>query len=364
MRLLEAFISRNREPYPPGPLPKFLIGNILDMPSVDSPREFVKWEKSYNIPLLHAEVFGTHILIVNSIEDAIALFERPERASIYSDRPDLPILDLIGTEKNIGLMRYGEKWRSHRRVSHQNFNIHAATQYEPIQTRKVRDLLQKVLDRPDKFSEHNKWFSTAVTMSAMYGYEVKSVDDPCVALADEALRLIAQLIHPGGSLINHIPALRHIPEWFPGAYSRKLAARTKLLNEQVWRLPVEYVKKSLDEGTSTPSLVANFYEKKLAYGASEEEEVAMAAITYAFVYLMTIHPDIQQRARDEIENVIGATHRLPTLVDRKSLPYVEAIYREVLRLYPPLPLGLPRTTTEDNHYKGYYIPKGKKIFVL
>lgn len=55
---------------------------------------------------------------------------------------------------------------------------------------------------------------------------------------------------------------------------------------------------------------------------------------------MCQNPDIQAKGRDEIERVIG-TDRLPTFEDRQSLPYVEAIYREVMRLHPALPLGTP-----------------------
>lgn len=69
---------------------------------------------------------------------------------------------------------------------------------------------------------------------------------------------------------------------------------------------------------------------------------------------MCIHPEIQQKAQ-ELDRVIGK--RLPTFEDRNSLPYVEAIYREVLRWNSPLLLGIPHYSSEDDHYKGYFIPK-------
>jgi len=40
------------------------------------------------------------------------------------------------------------------------------------------------------------------------------------------------------------------------------------------------------------------------------------------------------------------------------MPYLEAIYREVLRSRPPAQLGVPHSLVEDDHYKGYFIPKG------
>jgi len=42
-------LKRNaRLQYPPGPKPKFLIGNALDFPKSDSARVFAEWGKNYN----------------------------------------------------------------------------------------------------------------------------------------------------------------------------------------------------------------------------------------------------------------------------------------------------------------------------
>jgi cytochrome P450 len=82
--------------------------------------------------------------------------------------------------------------------------------------------------------------------------------------------------------------------------------------------------------------------------------------TTSFIYLMAVNPDIQCIAQREIDCVIGE-NRLPTFDDRASLPYIEAIYRELLRFAPPVPLCIPHSTTEDDHYKGYFIPKGNFI---
>ena len=39
-------------PYPPGPKPKFLIGNALDLPKGGAGRVFAKWGKKYNSMIL------------------------------------------------------------------------------------------------------------------------------------------------------------------------------------------------------------------------------------------------------------------------------------------------------------------------
>lgn len=77
----------------------------------------------------------------------------------------------------------------------------------------------------------------------------------------------------------------------------------------------------------------------------------------AFYVAMRQNPDIQDKAYREIMSVVGS-ERLPGLSDRAALPYVEALYREVFRWMPPVPFSLPHSSTADDIYKGYFIPKG------
>ena len=53
---------------------------------------------------------------------------------------------------------------------------------------------------------------------------------------------------------------------------------------------------------------------------------------------MMVYPEVQRRAQEEIDRVIGSD-RLPTFADRGSLPYVEAVAKELLRWNPVTPLG-------------------------
>ena len=59
---------------------------------------------------------------------------------------------------------------------------------------------------------------------------------------------------------------------------------------------------------------------------------------YTFILAMTLYPDVQARARAEINQVVRHDI-MPSIDDRPSLPYLDAIFREVLRWCPPLPLG-------------------------
>lgn len=53
---------------------------------------------------------------------------------------------------------------------------------------------------------------------------------------------------------------------------------------------------------------------------------------------MVLHPEIQAKAQDEIDRVLGG-HRLPDFDDRPNLPYIEAVFLETLRWRPVVPSG-------------------------
>ena len=93
-----------------------------------------------------------------------------------------------------------------------------------------------------------------------------------------------------------------------------------------------------------------------------------------FVLAMILFPEAQARAQAEIDNIIG-NGRLPNFEDRDSLPYIEALLREVLRWHGPAPLGkftcqlwvldlgvshigVPHACVDEDVYNGFYIPKG------
>ena len=58
---------------------------------------------------------------------------------------------------------------------------------------------------------------------------------------------------------------------------------------------------------------------------------------------MLLYPEVQAKAQAEIDSVIG-NGRLPNFDDRASLPYVDAILRELVRWNPVVPLGKLRET--------------------
>lgn len=77
-----------------------------------------------------------------------------------------------------------------------------------------------------------------------------------------------------------------------------------------------------------------------------------------FIYAMAKYPNVQKKAQEELDRVVG-TDRLVSYHDEASLPYIQAVCREIFRWRPVVPLGLFHAAIGEDVYNGYYIPAGK-----
>jgi cytochrome P450 len=88
-------------------------------------------------------------------------------------------------------------------------------------------------------------------------------------------------------------------------------------------------------------------------------ETTAATLTWAF-YLLSEHPEIEERLRAEIESVLNG--HSPTFADLPKLVYTQQVISEVLRLYPAAYL-FAREAIVDDVLDGYPIPANTLIFI-
>ena len=81
-----------------------------------------------------------------------------------------------------------------------------------------------------------------------------------------------------------------------------------------------------------------------------------------FFIAMAMYPEAQRQAQVELDAVVGA-ERLPAFSDRPSLPYINALVKEVFRRHSGTPIGIPHRVVADDEYNGYLIPAGASVFV-
>ncbi|VAI32444.1 unnamed protein product [Triticum turgidum subsp. durum] len=74
-------------------------------------------------------------------------------------------------------------------------------------------------------------------------------------------------------------------------------------------------------------------------------------------------PEVLAKATEELDRVVGRG-RWVTEKDMPSLPYVDAIVKETMRLHPVAPMLVPRLSREDTSINGYDIPAGTRVLVM
>ena len=57
----------------------------------------------------------------------------------------------------------------------------------------------------------------STTLSMTYSINVRPYNDPYIKIVEEAMEAISGLLNPGSYIVDIIPILKYVPEWFPGA---------------------------------------------------------------------------------------------------------------------------------------------------
>ncbi|KAJ1310605.1 hypothetical protein OPQ81_009136 [Rhizoctonia solani] len=352
------------------------------MPQIDQHLGFMQLGKQLKTNIFSLSVLGRTMIILNSVEDATKLLQN--RSGVYSDRPNSPMLtepSLLDAARFTSIARYDDYWRKSRRVIHPWLHKQAIESFNHSQQHQTRLLLQRLLLWDEISSEilyHEAFTALSGTLlRSIYGYQIHSADDPLLKGAIQLVHNLSYAIMPTNFLINVFPSLRYVPTWFPGAGWRRVAQKMREQKEKTMMGLFNKTKDDVASGNYEPSIVASWLTNTENLALSPEEidshlsYVAMTlylggAETTSNVFLifaiaMMLHPEIQQKAQAELDNLIGYS-RLPLMEDRHQLPYVNRLIQELLRWCPVLPTGVPHATTDDDIYQGFRIPKGAIVF--
>ncbi|KAH7337396.1 cytochrome P450 [Rhizoctonia solani] len=372
--------SSKQRPFPPGPPSYPIIGQLLSIPQVTGGPEFAEPSAKLKSDIVSFTTFGTTIVVLNSAEVTRDLLDK--RQNIYSGRFCPPMIvspKLMDMQGFMVFLDNNELWRRHRRALSTRLNKQSALDFRPQQETQARALLQRLLRSCSTIESSEDlllefyWTVSGMFLDSVYGYELQSFDDPFftdnITLNDH----LGKAAMPSVFLVNTIPWLAHIPEWFPGAGWKKVAREWREQKNRCMNNVFYWAKQRVVEGVDDRSIIASTLKEARQMGENEDEADEFAknlgtALLIAgtetstltlvwFVLAMALYPEVQTKAQQEIDAVVGS-NRLPTFSDRPKLPYIERLLLEVLRWQPGIPLGAPHVCTEDNEYRGYLIPKG------
>ncbi|KAJ5297431.1 hypothetical protein N7508_007680 [Penicillium antarcticum] len=362
---------RKSQRLPPGPAPMPIVGNVKDLPP-SGKQDWVHWLKhkcTYG-PISSITVLGQTIVIVNNSKIALDLLTK--RSSIYSSRPRMTFAsEMVGWENGLAFqgIRPCKKWKPADFFS----ACCKILQIFCSMSKRVFHPESKLLYDRSPDTDHSE--AGAVILNIAYGYRVEPFGrDHLVHITNEALDEFGKATVPGAWLVDIIPALKYVPSWFPGAGFKRTA---KLWREHLVGIadrPYEFVKQQIESGKYTPSYLGDMLKDGFPEPGSEKELVAKwtSASLYTggadttvssincFFLAMALFPDVQRKAQEEIERVVGQ-NRLPNVTDRANLPYINAVVKEVLRWHPVAPMGLPHMSSVDDNYDNYFIPKDSII---
>ncbi|KAJ6779202.1 cytochrome P450 [Mycena vulgaris] len=359
-----------KPPLPPGPRRLPFVGNILDIPSRNIWLKFAQLGDIWAGDISSLTVFGQTMVIVNSLDVAEDLLDA--RGANFSDRPVIPMGGEMAGFNNVGaLAQYGDRVRTERKFFHQLFGGHATiNQFVPLLSAEIHKLLQQLVLNPDEVAGEIARTTGAITLRIAYGYQILDAPqkDPYMEMFTTSMDNFCRSTSPGAFMVDIVPAR--------GGFHTTARGWAKQVHGTM-DTAYEYVKKNMAAGTAEKSFVSSLLEEQrhddyaikwaagsIQTGGSE----TTAAQLKAFFLAMSLYPDVQTAAQDELDAVIG-TDRLAGIPDRSQLPYLDALCKEILRWHTAALTAVPHRTRQDciyergQNYQPLLIPKDSLVIL-
>lgn len=202
----------------------------------------------------------------------------------------------------------------------------------------------------------------SIVAKTLFSADVQSEASEIGAAMTTVLEMFRLLLMPFSEYMEKLP----LP------YVRRFEKARARLDSTIYGLIRERRKSGQDAGDLLSMLLFAQDEEKDGGGMTDQQvrdealtlflaghETTANALTWTW-YLLSQHPEIEQRLHGEIDEVLGG--RAPELADVPQLRYAEMILAEALRLYPPA-WAIGRMATGPFELGGIEIP-AKSICIL
>lgn len=336
--------SRNELPLPPGPRGPLLVGKLLEVIAASKKGEqhllFQKWAREYG-DLYKVDLEPCTQYMVNSDVAVKSIFDKS--AAISSNRP----LWLVSGEhicnnwNVLPLNANTPRWKQQRKITWANVgSVPKADAGLPFLHFETLKLLHDVVNEPAIQASGSALWNAIMKYTysnfaiQLLGLDVPSSTDPAIDYIHETG--VAQILGtlPGSYIVDVLPALDLLPI-FLKPWQR--AGRERFRRDLEWSVDkLERVKVMPDRSAIKDSLLCKIIEDEKHLGFESKEEGAYFCLmltigaadtsqisTWSFIEAMLEHPEIQVKARQEIEKAVG--DRIPEFTDYDRTPYVSQL---------------------------------------
>jgi len=195
----------------------------------------------------------------------------------------------------------------------------------------------------------------------IFNADVESEASEIRAVLEAGMGVFHRFLLPGAELLWHLP----LP-----ATRRFMTAR-----DRFDRMILDLIRSRQGAQPGRPDLIDHLIalHDENGGGRLTEQEIRDEAVTLLLAghettaraltwtwHLLTRYPEVASRLRGELADVVG--DRPVTAADYADLPYVQAVFRETLRLYPPV-WALARIATRDVDLGGLAVPEGGTVIM-
>ncbi|KAJ4270013.1 hypothetical protein NW762_001686 [Fusarium torreyae] len=317
--------SRPALPLPPGPPAEFLLGHTRIIPKQNASAVYAQWSKDYDSDVIHVRSLGRSTVVLNSMQAARDILDK--KGANFCDRPRFTLLEVMGWGRTLTFLPFGERWQMHRKLLQTSFSNTNVRQWYELQINEARRTVCNMMNKPETWETSLRRLAVAIVLQVSYGTEVPKDDDPYIKIANDAMYATGNGGVPANSVVDLVPLgkekmsarttrtlkkcdfgcangpwiVRHLPDWIVRDWSLRFARQ--------WRWAI----KKLHD---------------IPFAAAQTEHTWATCVI--FILNMVLHPEIQEKARRQLDEVIGSD-RLPTFSDRASLPYIEHIVQEIYR---------------------------------
>ncbi|KAJ6131847.1 hypothetical protein N7471_007062 [Penicillium samsonianum] len=289
------------------------------------------------------------------------LFEK--RGRIYSSRPRMVMASEIMTHgDHVVFMPYGPQWRKHHRIQGALLNQQAVRHYRKLLDLESLFTLRDILAKPDNIEKAFRRYPGSLMNTLAYGEPtVSHCDAPQLKQVENIARAFADAVGAGHWLVDAFPILK----WFPNC-----VAPWNRYGEQIHQRTVQLFREKTTAAETAPSWnwvkhAKGEYKDEMSdheflyvIGVLYQAGVHVTVSTLRHLLFICCRYSVSvATAQRELDSVL-APDQLPTTEDLRSLPYVSAFIKEVLRWRPLTPIGMPHASTEDDSYGGYHLPRG------